>query len=157
MAVYVLADLRLISANRLFVCSSASATGLSLQMEKPKVTARVKAVSSTLYRLLLHPSDAQLDGELLYDDDEWRFREKGLDIQDFVPSYIDVHQYATRKDAENNILVEEQLEPEFQSFAYSFSYIPDPTWLVNWENGSALDDAYEYESEMIELHEQCKK
>lgn len=115
------------------------------------VTSSVKSISSTLHRLLLHPSEASLDGEVAYDDDEWRFREKGLDIQDFAPSYIDVHQYASKREGHET----DNQKATFQVFVYSFSYIPDPTWLVNWESGTGMEEWSE--AGMVRLNERFKR
>ena len=127
-----------------------------------KARTSVKRVSRTLFRLLLHPSDVELDGELHYEDDASRFREKGLNIQDFAPSYIDVHHYATRHGMHNGenggevptTTLEEQTR-ETQVFVYSFSYLPDPTWLVHWENGVDTEDFFE--PGMTKLQEKTKK
>ena len=121
------------------------------------VAASINEVSGTLHRVLLYPSTAALDGELYYEDDAWRFRSKGLDIQDFAPSFIDVYQYVRRKrtENENSVLSGLQHEPEVQVFVYSFSYLPDPTWLVNWENGTNIDEWID--SEMVRLNEKTKK
>lgn len=120
-----------------------------------KVTASVKEASPTLYRLWLHLANAPVDAETFDDDDERRFREKGLDIQDFTPSYIDVYQYATRKQDAEGALQNHTLEPDFQVFVYSFSYLPDPTWLVNWENGANMEDWCA--DSMVRLHDRSKR
>eukprot|EP00210_Caulerpa_lentillifera_P006687 g6390.t1 len=105
---------------------------------------------STLYRLLLRSSDSPLDGELYYEDDELRFREKNLDIQDFAPSFIDIYSYMIIQEHNESPLHDEQTkETQLQVFIYSFSYLPDPTWLVNWENGANMDEWFEMETKRL--------
>jgi len=111
----------------------------------------VEEVSGSLYRLLLCPTNAKPDDELFYEDDAGRFSDRGLDIQDFAPSYIDVYSYVTRREGEEN---RDTAEIRRQVFVYSFSYMPDPTWLVNWENGTNIEDWFD--ADMVRLSERTK-
>lgn len=112
-------------------------------------------VPSTLHRLLLRPSRTPFEGELYYEDDEQRFREKGLDIQDFAPAFIDIHSYILQDNKDSPLLEEQAKAPQLQAFIYSFSYLPDPTWLVNWENGANMDEWFEMETKR--LHEKTRR